>query len=75
MIKAPRFVFSVLSNVLRLSFRGTHALLELNFGTKDNELIQGTYYKWNTVDNLHQRMNLILEIDQNLMQRFNINNA
>lgn len=75
LIRSPKLVFSVFSNLLKLSCRSTQALLELSLSTKDNEPIQGTYYTWNVMENTHQRLNLTLEIDQNLMQQFNIDHA
>jgi hypothetical protein len=69
--QSPRFVFHLLSNTLKLSLRSEQTLLELCFSTRDMETSRGIYYKWNAIDNIHQRYHFTIEIDRNLLQELN----
>ena len=71
LIKSPKFVFHISSNILKLSLRSTNSLLELHFPTRENELIRGNYYKWNEINNEYIRFNITVDIDQSLINEFN----
>jgi len=59
-IKSPKFVFHISLNILQLSLRSTNSLLQLQFSTRENELVRGNYYKWNEINNEHMKFNIIL---------------
>jgi len=72
LIKSPKFVFHISLNILQLSLRSTNSLLELRFSTRENELVRGNYYKWNEIKNEHMKFNVTVNVDQSLMNQFNI---
>jgi hypothetical protein len=72
LIKSPKFVFHISSNILILSLRSINSLLELRFSTRENEAIRGSYYKWNELKNEHIKFNITVEVDRNLINEFNI---
>lgn len=47
LIKPIRFVFHVVSNILKISLRTCQSLVEFGLLTRENEAIRGTFYKWN----------------------------
>jgi hypothetical protein len=71
LIKSPRIVFHISLNILQLSLRSTDSLLELQFSTRENELIRGNYYKWNENKNEHMKFNITVDVDQSLINQFN----
>jgi hypothetical protein len=70
-LKPPRLVFHISLNILQLNLRSTNSLLELRFCTRENELVRGSYYKWNEIKNEHTRFNVTVDVDQSLINEFN----
>ena len=63
--KPIRFVFHVLSNLLKISLRTAESLVELSLLTRENEPIRGTFYRWNeTEPNSSARQTFTIEIDE-----------
>lgn len=71
LIKLPKYIYYISTNCLQLNLRSINSLLQLQFTTRDNELIQGYYYKWNDIDNESHKFKATVDIDQNLIRQFN----
>ena len=67
LIKPPRFLFHLLSNILKLSLRTSNSLLQLQFSTRESEPIRGHYYKWSVVNNEHIRFHITVDVDHSLI--------
>ena len=67
LIKPPRFVFHLLSNILKLSLRTSNSLLQLQFSTRENEPVRGYYYKWNVVNNEYITFDITVDVDHSLI--------
>ncbi|CAF3664743.1 unnamed protein product [Rotaria sp. Silwood1] len=72
LIKTPKFIYYISLNILKLNLRSKNSLLELQFSTKENESIQGYYYKWNEINNEIIKFNINIDIDHTLINQFNI---
>ena len=71
LIKLPKFLFHISSNLLHLSLRCANSLLELRFSTREQEPIHGNYYQWNELFNEHRRYDVIVQIDHSLISQLN----
>lgn len=71
LIKLPKFIFHISLNLLQLNLRSNNSLLELQFSTRENELIRGYYYKWNEIKNEYTKFNITVDVDQSLINQFN----